>query len=192
MQHFCPSVVFWNNTKDNSDLAAKVKDRSKYYFQSSPRNRTSSLSLSYRNLYICLPGETMFPWDMLKWRGRKKSISPSFRFHDILFSLSHFLILLKMQKKISHKQLTCLQQNSEDMHKAGSPQKFLGMEFHRTQASTDHRKVLSCCVDKPVKHGKKSFCIYSWWFFSPWGIPAGVCMQYNIQGDSHEEQSRTS
>lgn len=70
-----------------------------------------------------------------------------------------------MQKTVLHK-LTCLQQNSVDMHRAGSPEMFLGMDFHRSQASTDHRKVLSCCVDKPVRHGKNLFV------FSLDGFPA--------------------
>lgn len=97
---------------------------------------------------------------------RRKVFSLSIRFH-VIFNLSHFLILLKTRKKISHKQLTCSQQNSEDTHRAGSPQKFLEMDFHRSQASTDHRKVLSCCVDKPVRHGKKIFSYLLLMFFQP-------------------------
>jgi len=101
-------------------------------------------------------------------KREKKSFSLSFRFHDI-FSLSHFLILLRMQKKISHKPLTCWQQKSEDMRRAGSPQKFLGMDFHRNQASTDHRKVLSCCADKPVRHGKSIYLFTFDGFSAPEG-----------------------
>lgn len=135
----------------------------------------------------------MFLWNISKQRWRKKVLSSLLQM-SWHFSLSHFVVLLQMQKTVLHKKLTCLQQNSEDMHRAGSPEMFLGMDFHRIQASTDHRKVLSCCVDKPVRHGKKSFCIFSWLFFRPSGIPTAVCMQYDIQGShssSHEELPRT-
>lgn len=86
------------------------------------------------------------------------------------FYFSHFLVLLKMQKTVLHKKLTCLQQNSEDMHRAGSPQMFLGMDFHRSQASTDHRKVLLCYVDKPVRHGKNLFVFSLHVFLAPEGF----------------------
>lgn len=62
---------------------------------------------------------------------------------------------MQKKKKKNLKKLTYLQQSSEDRHRAGSPQEFLGMHFHRSQASTDHKKVLSCCVGNPVRHGKK-------------------------------------
>lgn len=105
----------------------------------------------------------------MKRKKKKNNLSLPPSGFMTFFSLSHFLILLKTQKKISHKQLTCLQQNSEDMHKAGSLQKFLGMEFHRSQASTDHRKVLLCCVDKPVKHRKNLFVFTLDGFSAPEG-----------------------
>lgn len=151
--------------KDNGDFAAK--DRSKYYFYPSCTNCTSSLSLSYLSLHIVYLEKQRFCEIGSNEEGEKNSFSLSFRFHDS-FSSSLSLILLKMQKKITHKQLTCLQQNSEDMHRAGSPQKSLGMDFHRSQASIDHRKVLLCCVDKPVRHGKNLF-IFTLGFSAPEG-----------------------
>lgn len=87
---------------------------------------------------------------------KRKTQSPSLSPSDFAYFLHLNFDFDEDGKEISHKQLTCLQQNSEDTHRAGSPQKFLEMDFHRSQASTDHRKVLSCCADKPVRHGKKN------------------------------------
>lgn len=75
-----------------------------------------------------------------------------------------------MQKTVLHKKLTCLQQNSEDKHRGGSPQLFLGMDFHRSQASTDHRKLLLCCADKPVKDRKNLFVFSLDGFSAPEGF----------------------
>lgn len=99
-----------------------------------------------------------------------------------------------MQKTVLHMKLTCLQQNSEDMHRAGSPQMFLGMDFHRSQASTDHRKVLLCCVDKPVRHGKKLFVFSLDDFSAPERLlqqcACSMTSKEAIHSSSHEELPR--
>lgn len=190
MLHFCPSVVFWNNMKVHSDLAAKVKDRSKYYFQPSPRNCTSSLSLSYHSLYICLPGETMFPWDMLKWRGRKKIHLSLLQVSWHFFLYPTFWLCWRCKRKSHISSLLVCSRTQRTCTRLAVLRSSSGWSSIEPRQAPITEK--SCrVVLTSLWSMKKSFRIYSWWFFSPWGIPAGVCMQYNIQGDSHEEQSRT-
>lgn len=145
--------------EDNHDFGAKFKDRLNCYSQP-PRRIVPVNSASLNLVYIFVYLEKQCFYEIYSNEDEGKKVLFSLLQMSRHFSLSHFLVLLKMQKTVLHKKLTCLQQNSEDMHKAGSPQMFLGMDFHRSQASTDHRKVLSCCVDKPVRH-EKNLCIFS-------------------------------
>lgn len=145
--------------EDNHDFGTKFKDKLNCYFQPPCRIipvNSASLNLVYIFVYL----EKQCFYEIYSKENEEKKVLFSLLQMSRHFSLSHFLVLLKMQKTVLHKKLTCLQQNSEDMHRAGSPQMFLGMDFHRSQASTDHRKVLLCCVDKPVRHGK-NLCIFS-------------------------------